>query len=52
MLPFIEKSEQAHGLNDQPGLFVCFFRGNLERRIANLGPPARATSTFRCRPSL
>jgi hypothetical protein len=41
MLPFIKQSKQAHRLHDEPRLFVCFFRGNLERRVANIGPSAR-----------
>ena len=41
MLPFIEESKKAHRLNDEPSLFICFFRGNLERRVTNVGPPAR-----------
>ncbi len=41
MLPLIEESEQARGLNDQSGFFIRFFRGNLVRRVADISPPAR-----------
>ena len=41
MLPLVEESEQARGLNDQSGFFIRFFRGNLVRRVADIGPPTR-----------
>jgi len=41
MLPLIEEREQARGLNDQPGFFIRFFRGDLVRRIADISPTAR-----------